>query len=487
MPCSKRCEKTLHCGHQCPSVCGEQCPNEAYCQQCATEDIKQKIVDYTELAQYHEMDLNQDPCFVLRCGHILSISSLDGIMQMGEHYEMGDNHKVIDIKGQSQPFTVEQKFCPECRHPLRNLQRYNRIWRRGQLDESTKKFIAWSMAKFVPLSKRLDHLEQNLSKTKASATLTNSLPHDENEDEEAVHCLNLSGSRKDIGSVVLGIEDLRPRYRDASKLRNRIYRYLTEVTEDEQPFGRVYNMVQNIQQTQEGVSVGMVRDDSVLQTKQRLLATSLSLRCDLVILADFHRLRKDNSTTFASKYDWRSMSLNMDLSLARRDCLTLATEGQERTLPATEVEALVYFARFTALELIRDSSTTQDHLSPLRDEALSHLTRAHALCEAAPATAGLVQEIDQAELSLRDSTFYAPVSNEERKQVVAAMASEFRVDGHWYRCVNGHPFTIANCGMAMQEGSCPECGARVGGAEHRLVEGNTRAVDIEREFAGLGL
>jgi alpha-D-ribose 1-methylphosphonate 5-triphosphate synthase subunit PhnG len=59
IPCSKRCEKQLKCGHQCPSVCGEQCPSEAYCQQCATETIKQKIVEYTEFSRYCDMDLDK--------------------------------------------------------------------------------------------------------------------------------------------------------------------------------------------------------------------------------------------------------------------------------------------------------------------------------------------------------------------------------------------------------------------------------------------
>ncbi len=31
----------------------------------------------------------------------------------------------------------------------------------------------------------------------------------------------------------------------------------------------------------------------------------------------------------------------------------------------------------------------------------------------------------------------------------------------------------------MQQARCPECGAPVGGESHRLVEGVTRAVDME--------
>ena len=115
----------------------------------------------------------------------------------------------------------------------------------------------------------------------------------------------------------------------------------------------------------------------------------------------------------------------------------MATEGKEHTLPTTEIEGLVFFSRFTALEWSVSSYVKREQLSPIRNEALSHLKQAHELCDSSPATAGLLQEVEQAERSLRDSTFYATVTNEERRQIVAAMATEFQVNGHWYRCPNG--------------------------------------------------
>jgi len=60
---------------------------------------------------------------------------------------------------------------------------------------------------------------------------------------------------------------------------------------------------------------------------------------------------------------------------------------------------------------------------------------------------------------LRDSTFYMPVSNEEKAAVYAAMAHDFRGTGHWYYCENGHPFTIGECGMPMETSQCPQCGS----------------------------
>lgn len=49
-----RCDKTLTCGHQCPSVCGEPCPPIKFCRTCAKEDVLNLIVDMYECKTYKE-------------------------------------------------------------------------------------------------------------------------------------------------------------------------------------------------------------------------------------------------------------------------------------------------------------------------------------------------------------------------------------------------------------------------------------------------
>mmetsp|Transcript_39753 Transcript_39753/g.100158 ORF Transcript_39753/g.100158 Transcript_39753/m.100158 type:complete len:211 (+) Transcript_39753:2122-2754(+) len=53
--------------------------------------------------------------------------------------------------------------------------------------------------------------------------------------------------------------------------------------------------------------------------------------------------------------------------------------------------------------------------------------------------------------------------------------------GHWYECENGHPYTIGECGGAMQRSMCLECGVPIGGGSHRLTAGNRRATSLLRE------
>ncbi|CAG8695162.1 16339_t:CDS:2, partial [Acaulospora colombiana] len=56
--------------------------------------------------------------------------------------------------------------------------------------------------------------------------------------------------------------------------------------------------------------------------------------------------------------------------------------------------------------------------------------------------------------------------------IFKAMSGEFTGSGHWYSCPNGHPYTIGECGMAMQSSRCPGCGASIGGANHSFIAGN---------------
>ena len=44
-----------------------------------------------------------------------------------------------------------------------------------------------------------------------------------------------------------------------------------------------------------------------------------------------------------------------------------------------------------------------------------------------------------------------------------------------YTCPNGHIYTIGDCGGAMVEATCHECGAKIGGTDHRSAAGNAAA------------
>lgn len=489
LPCSKRCSLILSCGHQCPAVCGEDCPSVLNCQQCADKSVKDMMVDYIMGSSYGELDLDESPCLVPSCGHILTLESMDGHMEMSEYYTTSSDADVDDpiigLKSNSVPFsTSELKNCPLCRRPLRNINRYGRIVRRAWIDEATKKFIVWAAARFVPLASRLARAEAELREPVASDQTLNTPRPGLSALSPALERLSLepirlTGSRDQQIRAVQKVQEGDKRYREIFLLRKDIRRFLHQVDEAEQPIGRIHSLVEDAR-NHRGVDTDLPDVPSVLQVRDRLLATVLLLRCDYAILFNFLDPRRGGTTPRPNP-----PACQLDLALSRKDCETLLQDSRSRQQPALEIEGLLYHARFTALERNRSATLSETDTATLVDLARDRLHLARSICMAHPAeTAGLPAEISAAERMLRDATFHEPVTNAEKAAVYAAMAENFRGTGHWYYCANGHPFTVADCGMPMETARCPQCGATVGGQHHRPAAGVTRATDLDAAFAG---
>eukprot|EP00929_Paragymnodinium_shiwhaense_P112980 TRINITY_DN81241_c0_g1_i1.p1 TRINITY_DN81241_c0_g1~~TRINITY_DN81241_c0_g1_i1.p1 ORF type:complete len:1920 (-),score=396.55 TRINITY_DN81241_c0_g1_i1:69-5828(-) len=75
------------------------------------------------------------------------------------------------------------------------------------------------------------------------------------------------------------------------------------------------------------------------------------------------------------------------------------------------------------------------------------------------------------------------LTDEERREVDRAMGSGgiYGSGGRWFACPNGHPYFIGDCGGAMVEATCPECGATIGGGSHRLRADNRYVANFTGE------
>ena len=488
LPCSLRCQKKLRCSHQCPSVCGEVCPDPRHCQLCADESVKEQMVDYIMGSNYGEIDLDESPVIVPTCGHILTVESMDGHMDLSKFFEVSDQEaggeRVLGLKPNPSPFSTDDlKNCPICRSPMRNINRYGRIVRRGWIDEATKKFIVWANARFVPLTVRLDKNETRLRQTKAASEVNfavSTAPRPFGSNPSVMEPVELKGVRDTQFVTFCRLLGNQQRYKAIVQLRYDVANFLKQVAEAEQPFSRIYDLVQDAR-IHRGMEIVFDYMPEILQTRNRMLATVLLLRCDHTILLELLTLYKDKPPGAAL---WMSRKLDVDFSVNRRDCENLMKESRVRKQPTNEVEGLLFWARFVALE--RGVTETQDPTSELVLQARQYLETARSICKQYPGqTKGMLEEVEDIEKMLRDSTFYATVTNEEKAAVYAAMAHELRGTGHWYYCTNGHPFTVGECGMPMQTSVCPQCGSPVGGQSHQNVEGVTRAADMDAQFANM--
>lgn len=470
IPCTLRCEERLSCGHQCPSVCGEICPPSEFCQKCASPELKGRVVDFILAETYAEINLNENPCIFPRCGHFLTIESMDGQMDMKKYYAM-EGDKPVAIRSSSEPFSVDDiKRCATCRGSLRNLSRYGRLVRRAILDESTKRFLLYLNREYVPLAQELPlqlaavlENKSELSPLLASEQIT----------------INIGGSRdKQFRQMAEIIQKYGGnRWRQVTKLRSRIVQYYKAVEEEEQPFSRVQAHVESARR-RKGASGSFEFDGSVVQTKGVFLATTLLMRLDISLLGNFLSLLQISRTGV------KGCKLQINLQATREECRSLIKRAGNAMRVAHEVEGYIFLAQLHALERSQTEAPTEREKHA--QQAREAIAPARKLCHRYPGqTNGLGSEIDDAEEMLKLGTFYSAVTSEERLEIIAAMAREFRGTGHWYYCQNGHPFTIGECGGAVQLAICPECGARVGGQGHRTADGVTRADDWEQELGQL--
>ena len=455
-----------------PSICGEKYPDSRYCQACGPKDVKSVVVDYIMGLQYHEVDLDEDPCIFPRCGHIISKLNLDGYMDMKAHYTMSPEGNPIAIRGDSLPFSMDEvKVCPTCRGSLRSVARYGRIVRRAILDEATKKFISWSHIESLKLSERLVQTQQELSEMEQPRPLErNTRPSKTVLSKGRLRQLHLLRNWVDTG-----------RYNKVISLWNTINSFVGRVRKEEQPFQRVADFVSHAVRQRRAQS-DFTFDGSLIQVKGYLQASALLLRCDIIVFYDFINVHQ----TLSSVRD----SLTLDFTKHLQDCDSLIELAKSKEYPREEVEGHVYFAKFCAFARqfgIEKDITIARNLSPdeLKERGIKHITFARELLGRYRSTRSLEPEIDAADRMLCGGVFYQKVSAQELRAIYEAMSGELRGIGHWYNCANGHPFTVGECGMPMELARCPECGAPVGGSSHIPAEGVQRADHIENISRGV--
>ena len=496
LPCSRRCEKTLKCGHQCPSVCGEKCPLDLYCQVCSSNVIKEAVVDYIEGLTYQEIDLDQQPVIIPECGHLMIINSMDGLMDMSSQYQMSEDRLPESLRSESQPLSINKvKGCPLCRGSLHQIERYNRIVKRAFLDEATKKFIVWSNAHFVPLTIRLKQQEEELVNSDVI------LDSQKNRNTRPQSSVRIEGSQAVQLQKVSLLSGLGSRHGQITRLHSDIALFYIKVIEEEQPFSKVQQMVEVVTR-KTGVNPTFIYNTEVLQTRSRLMVKSLLLRCELALLSDIVKIHDRNDPIMARVHPWLRAELSLDFQANRLSCLKLAEDAIGRQQPMIEIEARLLFGRYVGLE--RAAPIDSNRMQKLFSDAAEQIEKAKLVIDRSPSTLSMLSEIAEVESLLRGSTFYSIVTNEEKQAIYNAMAQEFQGTGHWYFCVNMHPvispliplllalmltskfqFTVADCGAPMITSQCPECGEPVGGSSYRPVDGVSHARDLEAQFGAL--
>ncbi|KAI1412717.1 putative NF-X1 finger and helicase domain protein [Hypoxylon sp. FL1857] len=448
IPCSKRCDQFLSCGHRCPSVCGEICPDVKYCQVCASDDVKATVVDTLEFRQYREINLDTDPCIFPHCGHMMVMSSMDEQLGMLDHYQAANDGTITTIKSAPKPFSDNViKACPQCGGSLRGLSRYGRLVRQALLDKSTKRFISWSHSQSMAFEQRLIDEQERLGRSAKPREVPKQM---ENADE-----LYIKGALVD---QMLAIHDWigHGRYRPIIRLYFEMQEYLGYVETEEQPYRRVFDLVEHVHRIG-GATNEFEFGSAKIQTRGQLLALTTLFRCYLVAVTDFFQLTRNEGKQLGA--------VHVDMKEAFDECEWIVALAKETKYVRQEVEGHIFYAKLFVIA--QELSIFNGVLDSKSIRARQHFTEAQALILEYPSTKHFGRDLEVVRRMFDNGGFHDTVPAREKRAMWKAMAEGFTETGHWYTCAGGHPFTVVGRGVPTEAIKCPECGSPVEAHHHK--------------------
>jgi hypothetical protein len=435
IPCDRRCEKKLvPCGHQCPGICGEVCPDSKFCPLCCAPDILERDVDFVMFTKYGEIEIDEDPLIFLSCGHFFTVSTLDGIMELTQHY-VTDPHtgKILGPKSSQRVVRSGSASggCPVCRKPLTDIDRYNRIIKKAFLDEATRRFVAQASSRFAELLEKIQDREMKIDGERSEFVLQWS---------QGV------GEVRDLDQVQRSMEA----YQVAgTRLLKDIKKFTKSVEKAEQPFQRVNNLLASAAARQRDIRTDAFEfDESVIQTGFQIRGQCLSLRLNWAILWDFDTIYSNDSIDSRIRSVLRNKVASQIKGFLER-CLSLVETSRKAKFPQQEAEAWIYRALFSML--LRSNGRAQGQSIDTATETSTRRVSEESLDEFEKllsrhpgSLAYLRDDVEKARRLVNGGTFYSTVTAEEKREVYMAMASQFSGTGHWYYCRNNHPVSFVS-------------------------------------------
>ncbi|KAJ5545400.1 hypothetical protein N7461_007704 [Penicillium sp. DV-2018c] len=425
-------------------------------------------VDFIEWKKYSEIDLDETPIIVLGCGHFFTSESVDGVVGLDQVYTRDKDGNFEDLRDVSSSLASVIPSCPDCKQPIRQFvtKRYNRVVNRAVMDETYKRFISKGRIDLEDIESRLSDIEHKLNS-------------------------NLAGDAKSKPDVL---------YETCRRLGAEALKLSGIMEAENQPMKRLMDAI-TISQKQQG--------DEITSLSARVEAMNLATRdpdSQITLNARLIQIKSQEmmfslSCKAAESNEsgkTRSILVFFMLSQSLKNCRDLIAQANERNLYRIVILATISFAKIAQLDAWwyrrthpagtpvdpppKESNASLEKPEDRTETTRELLTAALKLCDRlgnCPELQEQVQELTR----LYEGPRYETVTLEELRSIKSAMVSGrggFAThSGHWYNCVNGHPFAIGECGMPMEQARCPECGAPIGGQNHTAVEGVSRALQME--------
>ncbi|POM58268.1 Hypothetical protein PHPALM_37110 [Phytophthora palmivora] len=381
----------------------------------------ERVADVILFQTYAEVDPSEDPVFILPCcSMVYTMATLDGTLHMSSYYDTNGTPS-----GPLPGDYIDTPQCPNCKKPIRGLRRYGRVTKRAAIDAAEKKFITHAQRQLIILQQRVNDAVDRGDLTQDKILHQN------------LRCFGSMVKRPPCQKVFEACVSLLKKSQGGQGDDNNLDLSTLPVPNSTFRFVGYFN----------------------------LFSAQIRLLCSRPTASKAETYARQALKQFIdgsySQQTGEAKLVLVQVLLMQADKMLNESpkSEEERTKREEQVKPLVS----EATDLLEDLESSSDWFQSQHTQDFYRLHRS------------LVSVARRA----RNSTFYQSVSTNELRAIKTAMQVKLRGSGHWYRCVNGHSYVIGDCGMAMEQTCCPECGAPVGGANHSFVEGTERDMHMD--------
>jgi len=401
-------------------------------------------------SRYAEIDLNESPIVVLRCGHFFTTETLDGLVSLKDVYSVDAKTGAFTGLIEDAELSASIPQCPNCREPVKQYvtQRYNRLINRAVIDEMSKRFIVNGQQDLQQLEGQLMEVRKDLEKSRMSVV-----------PDKPVQLRGQEAHEFTMQSIN---DEINNRARDTINLLNAVKAFQHRMDIRHQPTYKLHQATVHSMARSEPLDVELARltiDSSEKSAKrdrdQRItLGGSLleiKVRC-LVLEENFEIMRTVNQKHFQStlplSFPGGSPVARTDQFL--KDTQRLIDDCTRESLPKISVEAILHYARIAQFFGSAQSGQNNDRAKAMsyRNIAKGLLAKADGLCENSFRDRDTLRQAIVATMTMLNKEFYETVSKEELESIKKAMVSGHggiaTHSGHWYKCVNGHPVKFSH-------------------------------------------
>ncbi|KAL7414053.1 hypothetical protein BDY24DRAFT_350847 [Mrakia frigida] len=518
-------------------VCGERCPTA--CLECSPAARKNDVVDVLlgrtleEVSRVVGQDGIENLVVTLPCSHSWTVETLDGIVELSNFYEQDEDGKFIRAKTAPEGF-AKLPTCPTCRAPF-FVQRYSRPIKKALLDLSEHNLVTISSSSILAVRRLVSNLDidgvvasvDNLPRSSFSSPPSTTFPKAA---EKITNILREAFRRRvpvEVApfqarlSETFGIDPQQAKlWQDKGRILLQVYRIATEIAGRPAPhqvswdsaFGTLFRMEEsNPRTTVEGAlslarrALGQPRPQGKQRYAVEGILETVYARNHLARIAQSFASGGSSSAPPEVGLRWNFVAESLlqsslqDAELAQKMTVDTRMDRQFKVCQVAVLNATFLLFRHNIQQELSESITQERRHDLVEMSARMSFEAAQEAKSSPRGETSLVFDNEEGRtwleehhskplktisddwatltVSLGRDTFVQPVTRLERLEIIKAM--ELYSAGHFYQCINGHPFVIGECGGAMQQARCPECGETIGGSNHTLAAGNTFDNEME--------